>query len=224
MTVGAFFDELYESESRYWWRGDNRHATEANEYTTSLLTQLTLRHLSERATARAARPRALDLGAGEGADSIRLAKLGFDVDAVEISEVGAKKISAFAADAGVHVNVEIADIRGYVPTDAFDVVICNGVLHYVADKAPVVAMMQAATKAGGLNVVSLWSTHSAVPLCHEQVPIYCDEEDGVVTRAYSAWDLKLLYFERNKPETSHSGMPDHSHSHIKIIGQKPTPS
>jgi hypothetical protein len=81
--------------------------------------------------------------------------------------------------------------------------------------------MQAATAPGGLNVVSLWSTYTAVPECHNSVPVYCDDEDGVVTRAYQGWDMKFLYFERGKPESSHSGMPDHAHSHIKLIAQKP---
>jgi len=219
-TVSAFFDSLYQSENRYWWREESRYDTDPDAHPRSLLTQMTLRHLREQATKRADRPRALDLGAGEGADSIRLARLGYDVDAVEISEVGAKKISKFAAAARVHVNVEVGDIRSYVIADEFDVVICNGVLHYVDDKASVVAMMQNATRVGGLNVVSLWSTHSAVPECHRQVPIYCDDEDGVVTRAYENWDLKFRYLDRDKPETSHSGMPDHSHSHIKVIGRK----
>jgi tellurite methyltransferase len=222
MPIGKFFDELYRGEARYWWRGDNRYATDADEHPTSLVTQMTLRLLQEQ-TARPATEtplRALDLGAGEGADSIRLALLGYAVDAVEISEVGAKKISDFASAAGVQVKVRVADVRSYEPCEQFDVVICNGVLHYIDDKAAVVERMQQATRAGGLNVVSLWSTHSLVPECHEQVPIYCDDEDGIVVKLYQAWDIKLKYFERDKPESSHSGMPHHAHSHIKMIARK----
>ena len=36
--------------------------------------------------------RVLDLGAGEGIDAIRLARLGYEVDAVEGSVIGAEKI------------------------------------------------------------------------------------------------------------------------------------
>lgn len=216
--IGDFFDELYRSEPRYWWRGDSRYATDPDEHATSLLTQTTLRLLKEQAGE--PQRRALDLGAGEGADSIRLARLGYTVDAVEISKVGAQKIEEFAADAGVHVNVQVADVRCYEPSEQFDVVICNGVLHYIDDKAPVVERMQRATRPGGFNVVSLWSTHSLVPACHEQVPIYCDDEDGIVVKMYQAWDFKLKYFERDKPESSHSGMPHHAHSHIKMIARK----
>ena len=48
---------------------------------------------------------ALDLGAGEGADAIRLAKLGYKVDAVEVSAVACEKIERFARSQGVRINV-----------------------------------------------------------------------------------------------------------------------
>jgi len=38
---------------------------------------------------------------------------------------------------------------------------------------------------------------------------------------YRPWTTELVYFERNKQEKSHEGMPDHSHSHIKLIARKP---
>jgi hypothetical protein len=38
---------------------------------------------------------------------------------------------------------------------------------------------------------------------------------------YRPWTTELTYFERNKQEKSHGGMPDHAHSHIKLIARKP---
>jgi SAM-dependent methyltransferase len=222
-SVADYFDALYSAEARYWWRSGDPYAIEPGAHPTSLLTQLSLRLIRERDPGPAAdqRPRALDLGAGEGADSIRLALLGYDVTAVEISLEAVKKIECFAAEAGVDIITETADISEYQPQGQFDVVICNGVLHYVADKTKAIKRMQAATAPGGLNVVSLWSTFTPVPKCHNSVPVYCDDEDGVVATSYSRWNLKLLYFERGKPESSHEGMPAHAHSHIKILAEKP---
>ena len=40
----------------------------------------------------------------------------------------------FAKEAGVTVNVEVADITGYEPEGQFDIIICNGVLQYIDDK------------------------------------------------------------------------------------------
>jgi hypothetical protein len=71
--------------------------------------------------------------------------------------------------------------------------------------------------------VSSWTTFTRVPDCHNSVPVYADKEQGVIAHAYESWDVKLKYFERDKPEKSHTGMPEHRHSHVKLIAEKPTP-
>lgn len=225
-SVADYFDRLYGSEERYWWRCGNPYSLDPNDYPTALLTQMTLRLLldSRRTGLDGHRaPRALDLGAGEGADSIRLARLGYDVTAVDISPRAVEKTQGFASDAGVGLTVEVADIGGYRPEGSFDVVILNGVLHYTRDKRTIIDRIQMATRPGGLHVVSAWSTYTVVPTFHNSVPVYCDDEDGEIVSAYRNWGMKLIYFERDKLEMSHTGMPEHSHSHIKIIAEKPGP-
>lgn len=54
--------------------------------------------------------KAVDIGAGEGRNSLWLARNGFDVYAVEPSEVGAKRILQRAKDCGVEVTVLNTDI------------------------------------------------------------------------------------------------------------------
>lgn len=214
--VAEFFDEAYRSTERYWWQSKDRYATSPDSYPYSLLTQMTLRSLSGQQPGRA-----LDLGAGEGADAIRLARLGYQVDAVDISGIAAKKTRLFAGDASVEINVHETDASDFEFRSAYDVIICNGLLHYVYDKDTLIRRMQAATLPGGLNVVSLWSTFTPVPPEHTRVPVYCDDEDGTVTSLYRRWVTELLYFERGKIDLSHSDMPEHCHSHIKLIARKP---
>jgi len=218
MKVSEYFDRLYGDGDRYWWREDARYKTDPVAHPTSLLTQMTLRAIAGRAPGRA-----LDIGAGEGADSIRLALLGYAVEAVEISKIGAAKIRRFAAEAGIadRIRVETADITTYIPEGFFDVILCNGVLQYVEDKKTVIGLMQDTTVADGINVISLWSTYTEVPDCHKTVDIFCDDEDGVVYGLYQDWTVEVLYFDRDKTESSHAGMPCHSHSHIKLIARRP---
>lgn len=213
-----YFDSAYLRSERYWWQEPGRYALDPDAYPTSLLTQHTLRLLQYRTPGRA-----LDIGAGEGADAIRLAKLGYDVDAVEVSTVGAKKIECFAEEAGVNGKVRVlaCDIQGFTPDDSYDVIICNGVLHYVEDKQSVIDLMQQATCRGGINVISVWSTYTPVPKCHAFVPVYSDDEDGMVTKAYGEWYKEFIYFDRDKLESAHSDPPAHRHSHIKLIARKP---
>jgi len=217
MHVAEFFNRVYSETDRYWWQGEDRLSTDPDFYPRSLLTQHTLRML------RSLPPgRALDLGAGEGSDAIRLAMLHYQVDAVEVSHVAATKIVRFAAEAGVssRVSVAVADVEDYVPTGSYDIIICNGVLHYIEDKVPVMLKMQAATRVGGLNVISLWSTFTGVPECHNSVATFCDDENGIVVKMYNSWSKELVYFERDKAEASHSDLPPHRHSHIKLIARR----
>ena len=71
MHISDYFDGVYLGSERYWWRGPERYEVDPESYPLSLLTQQTLRLLKRRTAGRA-----LDIGAGEGSDSIRLAKLG----------------------------------------------------------------------------------------------------------------------------------------------------
>jgi len=210
-----YFDDLYSASDRYWWRDKDRFSLDPGAYPYSLLTQMTLRLLQCEAPGRA-----LDLGAGEGTDAIRLALLGYQVDAVEISTVGAEKIERFASEAAVKVNVLVADITEFAPDGFYDVVISNGVLHYVENKEAAIRRMHAATSVGGINVVSLWSTYTQVPDCHDRVPVFCDDEHGLTNKLYSEWQREFIYFDRDKTETSHSDSPPHRHSHIKLIARR----
>lgn len=53
----------------------------------------------------------LDVGAGEGADSIWLAKLGWTVTGVDISTVAIGRAQQEARDAGVSIDWRVADVR-----------------------------------------------------------------------------------------------------------------
>jgi len=219
MQVAQFFDAAYGRCEHYWWRTDLRYSPNPLDHRTSLLTQALLRLID---TGRPGRS-ALDLGAGEGADAIRLARLGYQVDAVEISSVGAEKINRFAFEEGVsnRVRVHAMDVGNFIPPGTYDVVISNGLLHYVEDKETVIRLMRDATRPRGLNVISLWSTYTSPPDCHDIVPVYPDDEDGIVAKLYQDWPTELLYYERDKTETSHSDLPAHRHSHIKLIARRP---
>ncbi len=59
------------------------------------------------------RGKALDLASGEGRNAIFLAQQGFDVDAVDISEVGLKKTQQWAKEVGVTVHTILADLKDY---------------------------------------------------------------------------------------------------------------
>ncbi len=70
-----------------------------------------------------ARGRALDLAAGEGRNAVFLAEHGFDVDAVDISEVGLKKARRLARGLGIRIHTIRADLDDYpVEKEGYDLI------------------------------------------------------------------------------------------------------
>ena len=66
---------------------------------------------------------ALDVGCGEGADTVWLAQHGWDVTAVDISEIAVDRARAHAASAGVDVVFELADLVASPPApSSYDLV------------------------------------------------------------------------------------------------------
>lgn len=57
--------------------------------------------------------KALDIASGEGRNAIFLAQHGFDVDAVDISEMGLKKNRQLAKENGVRIHTFLADLNNF---------------------------------------------------------------------------------------------------------------
>jgi SAM-dependent methyltransferase len=67
--------------------------------------------------------RALDIGCGEGADAIWLARNGWDVTALEVSGVALERAARHASDAGVTVRwVHAGMVEAALPPSSFDLV------------------------------------------------------------------------------------------------------
>ncbi len=65
---------------------------------------------------------ALDLGCGEGADAVWLARHGWQVTAADISGVALARAAGHAADAGVQVDFQHRDLSESFPPGLFDLV------------------------------------------------------------------------------------------------------
>ena len=212
--VRAFFDRQYVSHERYWWRGENRYSTEPTVHTEYYATLLAV-------AARRGSGVALDLGAGEGADAIRLAKLGYKVDAVEVSAVACEKIERFARSQGVRINVRNEPMETVdLSRSSYDLVLMNGCLHYIRDKSRMLRRVLAASAADAVHAVAVFSTATPVPAEHAVVPVFPDAEGGVVEGFYQDWDVLLHAYQRGRREHSHPGFGPHVHSHIKLIATR----
>lgn len=70
---------------------------------------------------------ALDVGCGEGADTIWLAQRGWSVTGLDFSQAGLDRAAAAATDAGVsdRTTWEQGDIRTWRPTATYDLISCH---------------------------------------------------------------------------------------------------
>jgi len=76
--------------------------------------------------------RVLDIAMGNGRNTIYLARMGFDVWGVDISEEAVKTALERAGSAGVKINAQIADLEtgNYtIGENTYDVIICFNYLH-----------------------------------------------------------------------------------------------
>lgn len=215
MNTKEFFDKNYSTAEHYWWKNINRFSTEETEHTPYYAQVLKF-------AKETGKGRVLDLGAGEGIDAIRLAKLGFDVDAVEFSNVAVRKIKKFAESNKVQVNAICADICEFNFEYTYDIIMLNGVLHYINPflRLDIINKIQEYTKIGGINCISLFSTETPVPECHNVVPVYPEKEGGQIEQCYVEWETLYKCYDRQKPETSHLEMQPHAHSFIKFISRR----
>jgi len=217
MDIIEFFDNAYTKYRRYWYPNldeDQRYSVILNH---SRNWRVLLKHMRTNPPGVA-----LDLGAGEGTDAIKLALLGYEVDALEGSAVGAEKIKAFSRKVGVKVNVIHMNVNSFEPKRLYNVIVCNGLLHYIEDKDALLRKIWRATSKDGYSLLSLFSDFTPVPECHQLVNVYPDSENGMVQAFFNQHQWNMLYFQaqHNRLDTSHPGFPTHSHSFIKIVAQK----
>lgn len=78
---------------------------------------------------------ALDLGCGDGRNSLYLAELGFDVTGIDISTVAITKLRTEATRRGVEITAILGDVRDhtYLPQH-YHLIVANTILDHIADE------------------------------------------------------------------------------------------
>jgi tellurite methyltransferase len=92
--------------------------------------------------------RALDIAMGEGRNAVYLAKKGFNVDGIDISEVALKKAKRLARENRVSITTINADLSAYIiKPESYDVIVTIDFL-----LRPLVAQIKRGLKKGGIVV------------------------------------------------------------------------
>lgn len=144
--LAQYFDQLYESEEKVWGEEPQRPVMDS----VSLMKEGTV----------------LDLGAGEGRNSIYLAQKGFEVIAADISVSGLKKIDEKSKKLGLEEKISSLNLdgaRGDLPR-SYDNIINTFTLHFSDQKGfyRMLENMVEHTEAGGLNVIEDFTQNSSL--------------------------------------------------------------
>lgn len=109
----------------------------------------------------------LEIGCGIGVDSIQLARRGFDVTAVDLTDNAVEIAKVHAGRRKVSVDFRLGNAEGLdFPDQSFDVVYSFGVLHHTPDIERSVAEVHRVLRPGGTAYVMLYHSTSLVNLIH----------------------------------------------------------
>lgn len=162
----------------------------------------------------------LDAGCGDGRHALFLSRHGMRVDAFDKSEAAIAKLKTLAAGQGLIVNSWVQDIRSFEPSKMYDVVVCQGVLHFLlrAEWSEVLSMLKACTGFGGVNVIAVFT--DSIPAPRDLAPSLKGLfHEGELVTLYSDWEVTFhasYVFEDEHPSNIH-----HTHAINKIIARKP---
>ena len=161
--------------------------------------------------------RVLDLGCGEGRDSVFLAEQGHEVIGVDVSLEGLRKASRLAEYRGVRVPWVCAAVPDLPVRGPFDLVYSCGSIHYVAReaRAALFARLQRLTRLGGHHAHVVFTERRIYREKNEVVHYFTPDE---LRDAYRGWII--LRHEEGLIPCAQDGVR-HVHSVETLVAQRP---
>ena len=162
------------------------------------------------------RARVLDLGCGEGRDSVFLAERGHAVVGLELSIDGLRKAARLAADRGVLASWVCAALPSLPLRGPFDLVFSCGSIHYVAsaDRPRLFQELRALTRSGGYHAHVVFTGRRVYREKGETVHYFAPRE---LRDAYRDWTV--LRHEQGLIRCAQDGVP-HTHSVETLLARR----
>lgn len=163
----------------------------------------------------------LDLGCGEGKNSIFFADKGAKVTAIDLSEAGLANAKKFWPKSS---NVEwfCIDVRTIkLDIQSYDLVIAYGLFHCFECFDEInngVSKMQSATKLGGYNILCAFNDRYQDLSAHPGFNPTLLPHDYYIN-AYSGWEILFASDEDLHETHPHNNIP-HTHSLTRLIARK----
>lgn len=164
----------------------------------------------------------LDLGCGQGRDSIFLAKNGFKVTAVDKSEVAINQLFIKKDEFNLeNFNLVCGDITSFkLSQDEYQVVICRNVLNFLNKEAALVVIegIKENVKVGGYVIIEVFTKDDPSFSGKSKFASYFDEQELLNI----FFDYKKIYYLENTIlDPGHLGFTTaHKHGVSRIVAMK----
>ena len=163
----------------------------------------------------------LDVGCGDGKNSLYLASLGYEnIDAFDLSDKAIAKLDRIASSKGVRINSWVQDLTRFEFSKQYDLILSFGTLHFVPRESWRSFILEAKknTTTNGMHIIQLFT--NVLPASSDIAPYAIGfAEDEEIKRLYCDWNI--LQFRSYAFEEEHPGVPRHFHSSNKIVARKP---
>lgn len=194
---------MYAGDDYYW-------GTDPND-----LAETTLQYLDDPDSTRL-----VDLGAGEGRDSVYFADNGVDVLAVDVAPNGLAKAERLAADRDVDLDTLAADVNDLTLASTVDAVYSIGTVQYVRpeNRERQFDHFKSQTAAGGLHSIFAFVDHPDVPPAPDWGDNEYSYDPGELRGYYDDWELcheEAFVFDDD------SGGEPHQHAAEVVVAHKP---
>ncbi len=135
-------------------------------------------------------PSILDIGCREGQNVLFFGRNGYRTTGIDISESGIKKAQALAGKWHVQAELICASIENYVPSQNFDIVFCDNLLHLITPESRVRLLKECRelTNPGGIHLINLPVEKpflNTPPFVQKSYPWY----SGELFSLYKDWEI-----------------------------------